>query len=318
MSGKTQEAFEFVGKLLRAGMDEDFNFIHFAGNNIQTTDGVVTLSYPFPRLTKQTFSAKGLSVLKAYEICDYEPATTLNETKKGNMFVVGKKDINFKALLPYHTDYEQKTLSFKKAKKAKVLPDDFVKFVRSMVKFSVKDSDHQFAASVNVLSKRLYSTNNIVVLESKIKVKMKDATIPRPLINAMLKIKDNPSGLLLTDRETIFTYDNGAFAMCPKIMDSAPDLASVFGQFKKPLPISETDLEALKRVLSMSMDGQIESKDGTLKTDTCSIKDTDINDTKLDADNLEMILNVFSKAKFGKQFSSFEDEDFRCIMAGRA
>ena len=318
-----KEAFEFVSKLLKQGMDSDFNHVHFCGACIQTTDGMVTMSHPIKRpVDKKIFSVKGLTAAKALEVVDYVP-TTFELNNKGNKLVIKKKDINFTSNLTVHTEYTPKKVSMKVSKKTANLPEEFIKFVRAMTKFTIKDSDHHFASSINVINKRIYATNNIAVIRSSkdMKIKMSDCIIPRPLINVLMKVKDNPSGIILDKKNNtvIFLYSSGAFIMCPSIMENAPDLSAVFNDFKKPIPICKNNIEALKRAISMPFDAEIKCTKGTISTDSCSIKNIkDIDDFKVDADNLETLLNIFECVKFGIPFSYFKNESFQAVLAGRA
>lgn len=315
-------AMDFVSKLLRRGMDEDFNNLHlcYSFGHVQTNDGIVTLSHPSHLVSSKSqecLSIKGLSGVNAINICDGQ-SIDINITERN--YIIKAPVINFRALLPYKSEYTPRILTKKQVKKATPVPQEFIKFIRSMTSFTIKDSDHQFASSINIIKKRMYATNNISVVRSTkaMRVAMEDCIIPRPLINAMLKVKADPIGVVMAETFIAFTYSNGAFAMCPKSTESAPDLGAVFDKFKKPVPISPTDKSSLERSLLMSTDGIITCKKGVLTTDNSEVKNTELGTFKCDVDNLTMLLKIFNNAKFTEQFTFLSNENFESILAGRA
>ncbi len=316
-----KDALEFVSKLLRKGGDEDFNNIHICGANIQTTDGVVTLSHPIKHTnyeatsSKDTFTVNGLNFKNVMEACNY---IDVDLFLKDNNLIIKKKEINLLSKLPYSTDHTPKKISKKALKKHRKIPDEFISFIRSMTKFTVKDSDNIFASSINVIGKRLFATNNISIIKSKLKAKLPDCTIPRPLINVILNIKLNPEGFVLTDTEIIFLYANGSYAMCQKVTETIPDLSAIFNDFKRPKAVPDIDMESLKRTILTDSNDEITCKKGVLSNDNITIKDTTLSSFKVDTDNLEYLLKVFKKVRFGTPFSYFESDEYLAVLAGRA
>ncbi len=311
-----KDAISFVSKALKKD-DVEFPLIHLCYDVVQTQtpDGLVTLSHPLPNNIEALVSVHGLTLQRGLEICDY-PELSINDKK--NQLII-KKD-SFVSRLKVTTDYTPRIVKKKQLKKAKKLPEAFISTIRKMTAFTVKNSDNQFAASVNIINKRLFATNNISVLRTNknIKIKMDDLTIPRPLLNMVLKIKKDPVGIIYNERETVITYNDGSWAYCPSVTELTPDLGAVFDRFEEPTPTQPETLKALQDAILMDLEGEISCKKHTLKTDNCSIDNVQLKDFKVDTDNLEMMLKVFDNINMDSPFSFFSNDTFDAILAGRS
>ena len=303
-----KEAIEFISKLLKKE-DIDFNKLIFCNNSIQCTNGFVTASYPL-KFSKKEFSVNGAAVIKAIEICKYKPDLSINKKQ----LIIKDKTSNFISRLSLIKSNNYLKI---KRKKEKELPPDFIKTIAKMLLFTVKDSDHQWAASVNIIKGYLYATNNISVIKTKTKVKLPSCSIPKVLLDVVVKIKEQPISLSISERFITFFYKKESWISCQRIVEEVPDIGAIFNEFKKTTPIHDADLKSLLNAISMTIEGEIKVRNTTIITDTCSIEGTNLSDTKVDSENLEFLLKTFHKVKLGRQLNFFENDTFKAVLASR-
>ena len=301
------EALTFISSTLKTN-EAELDKIHFYNSLLQCTDGIVTANCPC--MYSYSFSTKGSSFIKAATIC--KGHLELHFTKKS----VTLKNIKTSFSSRLQISKPPSKLKVKR-KKEQFLPDDFIKKVKQLLKFTIKDSEHQWASSINVIGKYLYSTNNISIVRTKLNVKLKTKILPHPLLNTIIKIKEKPLSIMSTDRKVVIFYTDGAWVSCQKINEEVPDIGVIFDQFQKPTPMLTDDKKGLVDVLSMSENREILIKKGTILTDTCQFKNTSFSDTKVDADKLELLISLFNNVKFGKQMSFFKNEEYEAVLAGR-
>lgn len=283
-----KEAIEFIKHaVLNRKFDEQLTQIHACGNYIQSYNGIVRMSHPLPDIGE--FSVVSTQLLNAIKACNYEPKITLT----GKNLII--KRGNFRAQLPYSTDYLPEDAPAGKFQKIK---GNMMEEINMLYPFISDDASRGWSQSLMIKKGFMYATNNIIV--ARVQTKLKNCILPVQLLSVMVRVKKEPTKLLVHSGAITVIYDDDTWICSAVSNEPWPAVDVVFDslKFKKIRKIPSAFREGIETSAAFCDDDTVVVKDNNIVTNTSTVKEVDSPDCAFSCSNMKKILTTFTHADF--------------------
>lgn len=247
--------------IINRQFEEQLTQVHFCGDRVQSFNGIVTMSHPCH--SYGSFSIESAKILKAFEICDWDPAINLTD----NNVIIKRGD--FRLVLPYSKEYEYHEPT---GGKYQTVPEDFLDIISEFFPFISEDASRKWSQSMLVEKKHIYVTNNIILLRQPIE--MLDCVIPGPLLSVLNRIKDEPKYYTVDETSITFFYGKHKWVSCLQLAEKWPDVKSMF-DWSRPdslHKLNQVFLSAFNQVQHFCDDDIIKIRGGYMTSGECSVK----------------------------------------------
>lgn len=130
------------------------------------------------------------------------------------------------------------------------LPDIFIDALKSLRPFVAEDASRPWATGILFNGCSAYATNNIIVVEKWLGTHFPvTVNIPKNTIDEIIRLKEKPLGIQLTDNSITFHYPGNKWLRSNLSSLEWPDLTPIFNKESNQFPIPEELYTCLEDLL---------------------------------------------------------------------
>ncbi len=300
-----KEACEFVKHtIFSRKFDEQLSQTHLFNKTIQTCNGVVTSSHPFPKI--KNISVDNVRLLKALQATDYKGQIKVTEN---NIIVTGD---GFRTLLPY----TKNILRMDPVKGKKVdLPEDFVEKIKKLYPLISEDASREWSQSILVNKGRAYITNNILV--GRLDFECPNCALPVELLSVVLRIKDTPKTITIGEKAIQIDYGKKRWIQCLLKRTEWPNVKAIFKIKGKPKKIPQAFIDAVQTIAPFVDEDLIVVKDNNLISGDTVIKEVGVANCCISLAHTLKMVDMFTHADFSNTVMLLKGEGIQGAFAQR-
>lgn len=208
-------------------------------NTIRSFNGTLALCCPIPCDLECT--PKAIPFVKAIQLC--KETITLNLTKNGRLSVRSGSFSSFIECVPEEVETPH------------VLPEGeeyvvngaaLLEAFKTMLPLIGDDASRPWSNGLLLRGQSAFATNNVIAVEYWIGSDFpSECNIPRECIVEMLRIKETPLRMQLTDKSITFHYEGGRWIRAALLATNWPDMSKVLNAKTNPKPIPSEFFDAL-------------------------------------------------------------------------
>lgn len=205
---------------------------HFkiAGGRIQGYNGCISLSSPIALDLDVT--PRALPFIKAIETCKDSVALSLTPTKRLSI-----KSGKFKAFVECTDEVFPEVIP-----EGETIPlkNGIMKAIQTLAPFIAQDASRPWATGVLFRGNSAFATNNIIITEQWLGYRFPvEVNIPMAAIKELLRIKEEPTHLQVTDTAITFHYENNRWLRSQLSSLDWPDVAPLLNRETNQQPLPE-------------------------------------------------------------------------------
>ena len=231
------DALRFVqGAVAKKDFVQALTHFHISGGLIKGYNGSLALCSPID-LNLEVIP-KALPFIKAIQTC--KETVQLNMTPAGRLSI---KSGPFKAFVdclegqPLHIEPEGETIQ---------LDGAFLKALKILNPFIAEDASRPWARGIMFRGPSAFATNNVVLLEYWLGYNFPvEVNIPKPAVQELLRIGQEPSHLQLCENSVTFHFEGGQWLRTQTYSTQWPDMGRVLNRESSPIPFPDGFFESL-------------------------------------------------------------------------
>lgn len=233
-------ALKFVqGAIAKKGFTPELNHFRIENGTIKGFNGTLALSSPIALDLDVT--PKAIPFVKAIAAC--RATTAMSITPAGRLSVKSGK---FKAFVEcieevYPDVYPEGEMI--------ELTSSFIGILKELKPFISADASRPWSRGVLFRGRSAYATNNIIVVETWLPNPFPiEVNIPAPAVNELIRIKDDPVRIQVSDKSMTFHYEDGRWLRTALLDLAWPDMSPIFSETPNAVPLPSTFFAALEDI----------------------------------------------------------------------
>lgn len=231
------KALNFVkGAVAKKGFTPELTHFRIQNGTIMGYNGGLALSSPIALDIEA--SPKAITFVKAITAC--RATTVMSLTTAGRLSIRSGKFRAFVECLD--------TVFPDIVPEGKMIPltGSFISVLKKLSPFMAQDASRPWARGIMLKGQSAYVTNNIIMIEAWMKTPFPViANIPAQAIKELVRIKEDPISLQLSDTSITFHYEDGKWLRSALSTLDWPDISPILDRECSPQMIPEGLLEAL-------------------------------------------------------------------------
>lgn len=240
------EALNFVkGAIAKKGLTSTLAHFRIENGTIKGYNGTIALSSPIA--LDLDITPKAIPFIKAITAC--KKTTAMSVTSAGKLSIKSGK---FKAFIECideaYPDVRPEGDIIK-------LKSSFIDILKQLKPFMCTDSNRPWSQGILFRGRSAYATNNIIVVETWLPAKFPiEVNIPAPAVNELIRIKEDPIKIQVSDLSMTFHYEDGRWLRTALLDLEWPDLSPIFNCPSNPVIIPAGFFTALEDISAFTDD----------------------------------------------------------------
>lgn len=237
-----RDALKFCSwALAKKNFVESLTHYRIANGRVQTFNGSITLSSPID-LTIEC-QPLGATFLKTVESC--KEAMHMTMTPGGKLSIKSGK---IRALIPCT---EALFPEIGPEGREIALEPGLIACLGKLEPMIAEDASRPWARGILISGDKAFATNNVVIAEAELSQKIPGTmNIPHAAINELMRIKKDPSHMMLSDHSATFFYEDDRWLRTALLETEWPDIGRILNKKAEPPFVFDDDfweaLESLK------------------------------------------------------------------------
>lgn len=235
------DALKFVqGAVARKDFVQALTHFHISGGLIKGYNGSLALCSPIDLDLEAT--PKAVPFYKAIQAC--KKTVQLNITPAGKLAIKsGKFRAYIECTTEAYPDLEPEGQRI-------ALDGSFLKALKILSPFVAEDDSRRWARGILFRGQSAYATNNVLLIEHWLGHHFPvEVNVPKPAIQELLRIKEEPVALQIADNAITFHYADGRWLWTTIYSTQWPDLQKVLGRESAPVAPPKNFFESLDDLL---------------------------------------------------------------------
>ena len=254
-------ALKFVkGAVASKGFSPELTHFKIENGTIKGFNGKLALCSPID--LDITVAPKAIPFIKAITACN--ATTAMHITPGGKLSIKSGK---FKAFI--ETVDELFPEVHPEGDKFPI-KDTFIETLKQLIPFMAEDASRPWSRGVLLKGQSAYVTNNIIIIEAWMgKPFPVEVNIPATAVKELVRIKEDPTHMSMSDRTVTFYYDDGRWLRTNlNSTDNWPDVRPILDRKCEPQPVPKGFFEAIPDLIPFVGEfGALHFHEGTLCTD---------------------------------------------------
>lgn len=228
------------GAVARKGYDPALTHFKLSKGKVQSYNGIISLCSPID--IDFDASPKAVPFIRAVQAS--KDGMTLHMTAGGKLAVRSGPFRAFVECLP--DDVPFPTIE-PEGREVSLEGMDILAPLRTVEKFIAEDASRQWARGVLFRDQSLFATNNITLVEHWLPVRFPvEINVPQEAVSELLRIKDKPESLLVTENHITFRYASGRWLKSRLYGVSWPNVESLLGRDSAQVGVEDSFFTALE------------------------------------------------------------------------
>lgn len=235
------DALKFVqGAVARKDFVQALTHFHISGGLIKGYNGSLALCSPIDLDLEAT--PKAVPFYKAIQAC--KKTVQLNITPAGKLAIKSGK---FRAYIECTTEqFPDVNPSGQRID----LDGSFLKALKVLSPFVAEDDSRRWARGILFRGSSAYATNNVMLIEHWLGYHFPvEVNVPKPAIQELLRIKEEPVAIQLEENAVTFHYADGRWLWSTLYSTQWPDMAKVLDRESNPKPTPKTFFDSVDSLL---------------------------------------------------------------------
>lgn len=232
------KALKFAqGAVASKGFDPALTHFKISDGTIKGFNGSIALSSPID--LDLDVSPKAIPFVKAITAC--KATTVMHITPTGRLSVKSGK---FKAFIECTPDEAYPDIEPEGVKTK--LDGDFVALLKTLQPFVAEDASRPWARGILLDGQSAFATNNIVIIQAWLdKPFPVKVNIPLAAVKELVRIKEEPTHIQLTERSASFLYEDGRWLRACLCTAEWPNVVPILERECNPKPLHEDFFQAI-------------------------------------------------------------------------
>ena len=217
------KALKFVqGAVAKKDLVPLMTHFQISDGHVRAFNGQLALSSPIAFDIDCKPKAKPL--VNAIGRCNDEDTITLSLTDSGKLLV---QSGNFRVYVECAPDEENMVLQ-PKGEIIQIDGEELYTAIGDIAKFMGSDASRPWTNGMLMRGKSLFATNNVIIVERWLGTPLPfEANVPDLAINEMLRVKEPPSHVQLSESSITFHYDDEKWIFSQLYVDTWPDVSTI-------------------------------------------------------------------------------------------